>query len=354
MRASADLLTAITGQAAACAAFGSPFSEALLTRAAQDVAAGGPCAALFAPWAAAEARAIFAAAAPLRLLGALHDRVLSREDPALAAAYPASGRPGDPDAAWKAALTAIAADEEGFQRFMAHEPQTNEVRRCAALAPGFLTAAEAVRLPLRIFELGASAGLNTHWDRFHYDFGGVAAWGPAEARVRIDPEWIGPPPPTRAPVRVISRAACDRAPIDLHDPIARRRLKAFVWADQFDRLKRLDGAIETALAEETRVEAEDAVTWTARRAAPAPGALTIVYHSVFWQYLPDASQAALAGVIEAHGAAASALAPFGWLRMEPSAEVMITHKLSLTLWPGAETRILAQVHPHGAKVEWTG
>ena len=47
---------------------------------------------------------------------------------------------------------------------------------------------------------------------------------------------------------MIERAACDRAPVDLADPIARRRLRAFVWADQFDRLARLDAAIAAALA----------------------------------------------------------------------------------------------------------
>ena len=346
------LVRGIDIQAAGCAALGSPFSGALLAAMARDVAAGGPSARLFAPWLGASTRAVLEAAAPLRLLGALHDLVLSGAAPAMAAAYPGSGASGDAAAAWPLALAAMDSEGPRLAAFMTHEPQTNEVRRAGVLLPGFLTIARETALPLRCFELGASAGLNQQWDHFRYELAGAGAWGDPAAPVVIDVDWRGAAPPLGATVSVLSRAACDRKPVDLTVAAARRRLRAYVWADQPDRLARLDGAIAAALAAGTVVEAEDAVTWTRRRAAPAVGAATVLYHSVFWQYMPAASQAALTEAIGAHGAAARPAAPFAWLRMEPDQTNLTAMELRLTLWPGGEDRRLAFAHPHGAWVDW--
>ena len=70
--------------------------------------------------------------------------------------------------------------------------------------------------------------------------------------------------------------------------------------------------------------------------------------------MPSESQTALAAVLEAHGKSATAGAPFAWLRMEPAPENMARMELRLTLWPGGEERVLAEVHPHGAWVKWAG
>ena len=142
--------------------------------------------------------------------------------------------------------------------------------------------------------------------------------------------------------------------MDIRDPIARRRLKAYVWADQLERLNRLDAAIAMALAADTRVDAEDAVTWIGAHAAAADGAATVLFHSVFWQYLPVDSQAAATAAIALLGERATAGGPFAWLRMEPPPNNLAVIELRLTLWPGGEDRLLALAHPHGAWIEWGG
>ena len=346
-----NLITALRMQGEICAKLGSPFTGALLARSADDLEAGGPTLALVRPWADATIRDLFNDATPLRLVGALHDLALSGEDPVLAAAYPKPGREADPAAAWIAARTAMIRWQDRLEAFMAHEPQTNEVRRSVCLTPGFLQIAEETRMPIRAFEIAASAGLNLNWDHYAYRFG-EAAWG--DGPVVIDTDWTGPPPPVDAPVKVIERAACDRRPGDLSDPDQRRRLLAYIWPDQFERLARIRAAIDLARKLGVTVEAADAVDWTERRAAPQAGAVTVIYHSVFWQYMPQERQAALAAVIEALGARASAEAPFAWLRMEPPPQNMAAMEVRLTLWPGGEERILAEVHPHGAWVKWLG
>ena len=342
---------ALLAQSRYCLAGGSPLNAEILERAAEDWTLGGPVRALMQPWADDDVAAQFAAATPLRLIAALHELALSDDDPALSAAY----RSLDAEAIWAAARPAMIERHDRLAAFMAHEPQTNEVRRSICLVGGFLEVGAATGLPLRCFEIGASAGLNSLWDRYRYSFGSHASaphWGDPAAGVAMDTDWQGPPPTTSARVRVIERAACDRRPTDLRDPDQRRRLLAYIWADQTERLTRIRLAIDLALEAGVKVEAADAVNWTQERVAPQAGAATVLFHSVFWQYMPTESQAALRQTIEQLGARAAADAPFAWLRMEPSPESLLVMQVRLTLWPGGEERLLAETHPHGAYVRW--
>ncbi len=345
-----DLANALRLQSKACAFLGSPFHAELLNLAADDLEAGGPVTALLAPWMGIDVKAIISAAVPLRLLGALHDLVLSGDAPALTAAYPKPGATVNAEAAWQAAARAMVEHQAELAAFMQHEPQTNEVRRSVCLLGGFLAIAQETGLPLRCFEIAASAGLNLSWDSYRYQLS-ETEWGP-QSSVLLPTDWSGPLPPLDAKVEVIERAACDRRPVDLTDPIQRRRLLAYVWPDQFERLDRLRAAIDLALARNIEVEAADAVEWTAKTAGPAPGAATVIYHSVFWQYMPPESQAALRRTIEYLGVGATTEAPLAWLRMEPPPENLAGMEIRLTLWPGGEERVLADVHPHGAAVNW--
>ena len=354
MTAPAALLQHLRLQSVGCATLGSPFSAALLDRAVADIEAGGTVGAFFTPWAGEGLRALFEHAVALRWLAALHEIALGEPDGNLAGAYPLADRPGDPDRAWPLVLAALDARSERVTAFMSHEPQTNEVRRSAVLLPGFLAIAGGARLPMRLVELGASAGLNQLWDRRRYHLGPAGDWGPEDAAVSIETDWRGPAPRLDAPVKIAGRAACDRAPVDLADPLARRRLTAYVWPDQIDRLARLDAAISETLAARIVVEREDAVDFTRRQGAPAAGVASVVFHSVFFQYMPAASQAGLIETLTGHGEAARPDAPLAWLRMEPSAASDSIMELRLTTWPGGEEQLLARAHPHGAWVEWLG
>lgn len=350
---SSALISAFEAQAGFCERLGSPFNAAMAAAAAEAMRQGYGLEGLLRPWAELSAQQIGEAAVTLRLLGACHDLALSGEAPALADAYPQPGRAGDPQAAWRIARAAMAERRDRFAAFLDHEPQTNEVRRSAVLLPGFLTVAQTMGLPLRCFELGASAGLNLNWDSFRYRLG-EHAWGPEDATVALASEWRGPPPPFDAKVAVLERAACDRRPVDLTDPDQRRRLLAFIWPDQFERLAAARAAIELALSRGVRVEAADAAEWPAGRAEPVRGAVTVLYHSIFWQYLPAQTRTRLSGLIASLGAGATPDAPFAWLRMEPPPGDLAHIELRLTLWPGGQERRLGRAHPHGAWIEWDG
>jgi hypothetical protein len=346
------LSAALRLQAHVCGEMGSRFYEGFLGAIADDLDTGGVSAELLAPWIGTGRRAIFSAAVPNRIANAFTWLAMGGEDAALSAAFPkAPDRLGDPPAAWAAAQAALVAHRPAIEAFTGHEPQTNEVRRSAVLLAGFLTVAAETGLPLRCFEVGASAGLNLYWDRFRYRLG-EAEWGDPASPVQVPTEWMGPLPPLDTPIRVIERAACDRRPTELADPAQRRRLLANIWPDQFHRIERSEAAIELALGAGVHVEEADAVDWVRARVRGQPGAATVLYHSIFWQYLDAPTLEGLLAAIQALGEQATEDAPFAWLRMEPKLDNLALTELRLTLWPGGEDRKLAEVSPHGAWVRW--
>jgi len=344
-----DLLDHFAEQARFCEAFGSPFTARLVEALGRDLEAGGPTAELVAEW----PRSPRADAVSLRLAGALHAAALSARDPALAAEYPAARPRWDAEAVWRAARAFLGRERAWVASFLESAPQTNETRRSIALLAGFLALAARFGPPCDTLEIGASAGLNLHWDRFAYRTQGWS-WGGPSAAV-IDTDWRGPPPPLDAELRVRSRAACDLNPLDLRRPEERLRLRSYIWADQAERLARFDAAAALALANDVRVERADAGAWLEERLARrASDALTVVYHSVFYQYPPRATRERIAAAIESAGRRGPA--PLAWLRLEPEAALggprdSTRFFLDVVTWPGGERRLLALTDGHARFVD---
>lgn len=290
----------------------SPLYGSLLDALIEDHEAGGRTAELFAN--VPPGLELIDDAVVLRVMGALHRVVLRGEAPALARWYPTAGgafRPGD-----DVRRDVLDAVDEHFDTLVAglDEPvQTNEVGRCAALVVGFCALLRAFGKPLRLLEVGASAGLNLRWDRWRYESGDTA-FGPDDAPLRFagDVYEREPFPDLSVPEGpvVAERRGCDRSPIDVTTAEGRLLLRSFVWPDQAERLARLDAALDIAARLPATVDAADAGEWVeARVAEPSPGATPVVYHSIVWQYLPPESQARVAAAVEASGVA--------WLRLEP-------------------------------------
>ncbi len=338
------LLDHFAEQAGFCDAYGSPFTARLLEAMARDLRDGGPTADLVGSWRGAPR----ADAVALRVAGALHAAALSGRDAALAAEYPAARPHWDADAVWRAARAFLLRERSWVAEFIRSAPQTNEVRRAIGLLVGFLHLAARFRLPVDTLEIGASAGLNLYWDRFAYRTD-AWSWGTAETPL-IETAWTGPPPPVDAPLGVRSRAACDLRPPDVTDPEARLRLRAYIWADQAERLARFDTAAAIALAHRVHVERADAATWLEERLARrAPDALTVVYHSVFYQYPPRDVRERIRDVIATAGTASAA--PLAWLRLEPEAALdgprdSVRFLIDVVTWPGGERRTLATTDGH--------
>lgn len=295
-------------------------------------------------------------AMPLRIAGGFHHLLLTGADDRLADVY--AGAVTD-----HAAVDALVLDlthrfDAELLPWLDGPPQTNEAGRAASIMAGLLWLAQRVRTPrFDLFELGASAGVNTMIDRYFFRLGETEV-GPPGSPMRIMPEWRGASPPAPpAEFAITAVKGCDIAPIDLGDPDAALRLKAYVWPDAGERLARIDAAIALAKAQPPDLVAADAADFAATMLSrPAqPGTVRVMFHSIMWQYLPAATQARITAAFETAGGAATPGAPLGWIALETD-PATFRHELRVRLWDGdkhrGEEHFLSHAHPHGAWVEW--
>lgn len=349
---SADARTTIARllqvQAGWCERLGSPLYATLLQRAADDATEGGPAFDLL----RGHEDDPPGSALALRFMGAVHRLVLEGAAPTLAAFYPsAAGRAVQGDA-WPAFRATLVDHVDELRAHVEHPVQTNEVGRSAALLGGFLICARESGMPLRILEIGSSAGLNLRWDRYRYESGGWS-WGEASSSLVFKDVFEDAVPDT-SPAIVVERAGCDPNPVDPMTAAGRITLMSYTWPDQTIRFRQLRDALRVALAVPTTVERADGPEWlSARLAAQAPGVATVAFHSIVAQYLGDDGRARLRTAVDDAGSRATPDAPVAWLRLEPSSPDgggrFLVH---LTTWPGGEERLLAESHPHGPPVRW--
>ena len=288
-------------------------------------------------------------AVPLRLAGTLHAIVRQGRLPELARLYPPNPLPDAAKLAETATEVLHQADD-ALCDWLRYAPQTNETARSGVLFPGFMVIARQTGLPLHLFELGASAGLNLMADRFSYTLGGAAAGVPG-SKLRLVPDWEGPPPPL-GPVEVVARQGCDRAPLDVHNPHHRERLTSYIWPDQPERLARVENAIDLAQNEAIRLDEADAVNWVEGQISlqPVPGVARVLFHSIAWQYFGAEQQARITRHMEKAGSKATLKAPLAWLSFEQ--EPGVGPQLKLRVWPEGQTQVLAAADAHVRKVVW--
>ncbi|KQI72142.1 hypothetical protein AN191_08335 [Loktanella sp. 5RATIMAR09] len=281
---------------------------------------------------------------PLRLAGALHALHL-QEHAGLGAVYPPQD--ATDTALWGAVSTVLVAEADHINTWLDDAPQTNEVRRSATLIAVGHVLAERYGLPIRTSELGASGGLNLHWDAYALAIRDQK-FGADEPALTLSPDWHGPlPPATRS--LVASHGGVDINPLDPHNPDDALRLQAYLWADQPERLALTGAAMATA---QTPVDKGDAIDWLAPRLAHVSGQTHLIYSTVAWQYFPAEKQALGTNLIAAAGATATKNTPLAWFSMENDGSTQGA-ALTLRLWPGDLTLHLGRADFHGRWVEWT-
>ena len=293
-------------------------------------------------------------AMPLRLAGGFHHLLLTGADARLDPVY--RGMVTD-QAQVDAIVCAVTADhDERLLGWFDSPPQTNEAGRSASFMAGLQWLSSRLGPRFELNELGASAGINTMMDRYHYDLGGVMA-GPEGSPMRIAPEWRGPPPPD-APVEIVAIRGCDQAPVNLADPAEALRVKAYVWPEIAPRIARMDAAIALAADRAPDVVRADAADWVDQRlAAPQEmGVTRVMHHSIVWQYIPPERRDRIVAAMAAAGATADDARPLAWIMLETNRETF-RHELRIRHWTSAGDsgwQLLGQAQAHGAWVEWYG
>lgn len=229
-------------------------------------------------------------------------------------------------------------------------PQTNEIRRSAAIIPALHLIAQHTGLPLCLSELGASAGLNLLCDRFRLDLP-EQTYGPRDSGIVLQPDWTGPAPPV-SQLRVTDRAGVDLNPIDTNVQAYTLRLMSYLWPDQRGRMASTHKALELARSSRLELTADDAINWLGPRLTqPRQNQTHVVFHTIAWQYFSASRQTQGARLLAKAGGRATSSAPLAHLSMEADATPG-SAALALTLWPGGQTRLLARVDFHGRWVQW--
>ena len=328
----AHIRQAFREQAVSCRSLGSPFTAALCDSMADNLHADqGAVAAHVLGWQGDPRSG--ADSVPLRLCGALHALVLTGADPELSAAYAARHLPA------QQLVSRLQEHSAHVLEWLTLPPQTNEVARSAPLIASarFLSGLAPHALHLR--ELGASAGLNLNFDKYHLD--------DATQGVVLRPDWQGNMP--QGDFTIASRRGVDLNPLDPErDGL---RLMAYCWADQDQRLARLKAALKLATANPPTVDRGDAGAWLAGQLSNPAQGTTLVFHTVAAQYFPPATQAACRDALTNAGRNATADAPLAHLQME--ADGGDGAALTLTFWDGQRRDwSLGRADFHGRWVRW--
>lgn len=272
----------------------------------------------------------------------MHRLVLDRRAPELALYYPSVGGTAGPEGVEAALDRVLARHGDALRAGLRQAPQTNEVGRAAALLGGLLVvAARTGGRPQRLVEMGASAGLSLRVDHLPV--------GPGRLVDTPLPDvGTGLPP-------IVERWGGDLAPVDATTDEGRLLLSSYVWADDVARFDRLRAALDVARRVPAPVHRCGAADLVARLDV-RPGVVTVLWHSVMWQYVGGPERAAVRAHLARLGAAATARAPFAHLRFEPQPDGAggAVFLVRLTTWPGGEDAVLGQAPPHGVPVVWDG
>jgi hypothetical protein len=349
----ADLPTRFRNHAQVMARHGrSPLSVALMEGAANDLEQGGVVADLYTgvPLPAGQAPA-------LRLLAALHRLVLAGKAPELAAYYPSVGGNAPPEDAWAVAEETLRANVDDLGVVLRRGVQTNEPGRSAVLFGVLLWMADKYRRPVRLLEIGASAGLNLLAEHFAYRSSG-ALLGDPDSPLVFEGPWVGTPVPDPADavthLSVAERRGCDIAPIDATSRDGQLALLSYIWPDEPKRLARMRAALEVAVRYPPIVDAAPAGAWI-RDVLQERQKFTVqlVWQSVFAQYLTSEDRDDLTATMDAAGKKATEDEPLVWARMEPSTDPLQGFGVSVMCWPEGQETLLARSGDHGPPVRWT-
>lgn len=231
--------------------------------------------------------------------------------------------------------------------------QTNVLERCGLLLPAFAHAAAALQTTeFAAIEIGASAGLNLLWDRYHYSYG-AATWGDDTSPVSIPVDLRGEHPLPRIPkhLRATWRIGVDLDPVDLASDDAVLWQRALIWPERIDRQQRLQDARALMLADPVEIVAGDAVQHLPRILERAPAELPLIIFASYTLYqFPSEARREVMKMVAQHARRHSLALVTLNTRVYGDGHGVV----DVTTYDGeARTTVdVARGHPHGTWIEW--
>lgn len=236
--------------------------------------------------------------------------------------------------------------------------QTNELGRCIALMPAMQYLHQQCDMPLAVFEVGASAGLNLLFDHYSYvyqaqDGSAYQIKSPASS-LTLSTEIRGrqrPPVMAGQCPPVCWRKGNELYPLNLSSADDRRWLKALVWPDHQWRVQQCEQALRSVSSVSLDMLGGDLIQALGRIMDDVPvNAMATIVHSFVISQLPD-------DTVEQFEARLCA-----WSAERPVARVSFEMlqgtrpKLELFMYcDGVKTsQLLAYADGHGKWIEWLG
>ena len=274
----------------------------------------------------------------LRVMATVHRLALERLAPQVAMHLPTlGGTPPVDMRSWQAfdaaVITALLEHPRVLAWSLDHVPQTNETGRAVLLRRGLSLLGDlGLPEPVRLVEVGSSAGLNLRADRL-----------PGNPQLEA-----GPMPP------IIERLGCDLHPIDPTTQDGRTTLSSYIWVDDVGRFQRLGQALRIAAEVPASVRKASALTFV-NGLNLQQGAVTLLWHSAMWLYMPIDSRQGIQRRLAELGGAASTSSPLVHLSWEWQPGGQDTFTLVLRTWNGrehaGEPLLLATGASHGSPVQ---
>jgi hypothetical protein len=153
---------------------------------------------------------------------------------------------------------------------------------------------------VHLIEVGASAGIHLHVDRYRYVIGG-RTFGRPDAAVTIETQWRGPgqPPDLDDVPAIASRTGIDLHPVPATDAAERLWLRALVWPENQHAADLLMAALDSIAADPPDIVAGDAITVCPRLARNLPpGEPRVAFHAATRMHVPRARRAAFDEAID--------------------------------------------------------
>ena len=285
----------------------------------------------------------------LRLAGGLHAIVRRAEFPSLLQYYdhPKSAA----DAGFiNEILALISLKDEELLTWLDNAPQTNEVARSSIIFAGLSVIAEQYKMPISLFELGASGGLNLQVAEFGYEFAGEK-FGVQNSGLNLAPKWEGTLPP-HSNINIISKRGCDLNPLSVEKPKDCEKLISYLWPDQRSRIERVNAAIKIARNSPPVLDKADAADWVENEFVTAKndGVVKVLFHTIAQNYFPQSVKDRIQTAMKTAANQATKENPVAWLAFEFEGDG--DPKLILKTWPDGTSQILATADPHVHSVKW--
>lgn len=164
--------------------------------------------------------------------------------------------------------------------------QTNALNRCAYIMPILSNIFDGKTI--NIIDIGTSAGLTLNFDKYEYHYNDKYLFGNSPVKIRSEIK-NGIMPSFKESVIINKKIGVDQNPLDLKDEENVNWLKALIWGDLTERVKKINEAINVAKKESISFEKantiQDFEEIIGRQESEIP---LIIYHThVLYQFTQE-------------------------------------------------------------------